>query len=167
MAIGLSLRHESLPVSRATEFGVNANYGWSMAIQGGALVSDLGSAEGARLELEPEILAAVSAGRKIDAIKLLREEYGMGLVEAKDIADELMAAKGAAAESQALNPLQAEAGVGRLDNKAMAGEKGAGAASGGAAGGMPPPMQMETGAGRLIGVVLIAALAAASYWMSG
>ena len=34
-----------------------------------------------------EIIAAVDSGRKIDAIKRLREETGLGLKEAKDLVD--------------------------------------------------------------------------------
>ena len=123
-------------------------------------MSDSDSTADARLELEPEILAAISAGRKIEAIKLLREEYGMGLVEAKDIADELMAAGAVAAESNVHRPLEVAAGVGSLLGKSAADKQGARQVNE-AAGGMPQPMQMETGAGRLIGIVLIAAMAAA------
>ena len=129
-------------------------------------MSDSDSTADARLELEPEILAAISAGRKIEAIKLLREEYGMGLVEAKDIADELMAAGAVAAESNVHRPLEVAAGVGSRLGKSAADMQGARQVNE-AAGGMPQPMQMETGAGRLIGVVLIAAMAAASYWLLG
>lgn len=37
--------------------------------------------------LEPEVLAALEAGRKIDAIKELRAQRGIGLKEAKEIID--------------------------------------------------------------------------------
>lgn len=37
--------------------------------------------------LEPEVLSALNAGRKIDAIKALRAARGIGLKEAKDIID--------------------------------------------------------------------------------
>ncbi len=36
-----------------------------------------------------EVLAAVDAGRKIEAIKLLREETGLGLADAKHAIDSL------------------------------------------------------------------------------
>ena len=40
-----------------------------------------------RQELPPEVLDAVKAGRTIQAIKLLREEWDLGLKEAKHIVD--------------------------------------------------------------------------------
>ena len=40
-------------------------------------------------ELPPEIVALVREGRKIDAIKALRERTGLGLKEAKDLIDAL------------------------------------------------------------------------------
>ena len=39
--------------------------------------------------LPPEIVAFVREGRKIDAIKALRERTGLGLKEAKDLIDAL------------------------------------------------------------------------------
>jgi hypothetical protein len=39
------------------------------------------------LELSAQVRNAIHAGRKIDAIKLLRKERGLGLKEAKDIVD--------------------------------------------------------------------------------
>jgi hypothetical protein len=36
-----------------------------------------------------EVLAAVDAGRKIEAIKILREESGLGLKDAKQVVDSL------------------------------------------------------------------------------
>lgn len=41
----------------------------------------------ADLELEPDVVAALNKGRKIDAIKQLREIRGIGLKEAKEIID--------------------------------------------------------------------------------
>ncbi len=38
-------------------------------------------------ELSPEIYQLISAGQKIAAIKLIREETGMGLAEAKHLAE--------------------------------------------------------------------------------
>lgn len=40
-------------------------------------------------QLSPEIYQLLAAGRKIAAIKLIREETGMGLAEAKELADAL------------------------------------------------------------------------------
>ena len=40
-------------------------------------------------ELSPEIYQLLAQGRKIAAIKLIREETGLGLAEAKEIADAL------------------------------------------------------------------------------
>ena len=130
-------------------------------------MSELGTPDDAQQELETEILAAITAGRKLEAIKLLRDEYGMGLVEAKDIADELMAASAAVDDSSTLPPLGMEAGAGRLIANARVDElQGAGPVNE-AAGGMPQPMQMETGLGRLIGVLLVVATVAAGYWLLG
>jgi ribosomal protein L7/L12 len=38
-------------------------------------------------EADPQIEAAIRAGNKIDAIKLYRANYGVGLKEAKDAVD--------------------------------------------------------------------------------
>ena len=40
-------------------------------------------------ELSPEVYQLLAAGRKIEAIKLIREETGLGLAEAKELADAL------------------------------------------------------------------------------
>ena len=42
-------------------------------------------------ELSENVLAAIKGNRKIDAIKLLREEQGLDLKEAKDIVDTYIA----------------------------------------------------------------------------
>lgn len=39
------------------------------------------------IELEPEIIAALESGKKIDAIKKLRELRGLGLKESKELVD--------------------------------------------------------------------------------
>jgi len=39
--------------------------------------------------ISDDVVAAVDAGRKIEAIKILREESGLGLKEAKDVVDSL------------------------------------------------------------------------------
>ena len=38
--------------------------------------------------MTPEVEQLINSGRKIDAIKLLREHTGLGLAEAKDMVDE-------------------------------------------------------------------------------
>ena len=40
-------------------------------------------------ELSPEIYQLLALGRRIEAIKLIRDETGLGLAEAKEIADAL------------------------------------------------------------------------------
>lgn len=40
-------------------------------------------------QLSPEIYQLLAAGRKIAAIKLIREETGLGLADAKELADAL------------------------------------------------------------------------------
>jgi hypothetical protein len=42
-------------------------------------------------ELSPDVMQAIEAGRKIDAIKLLRAERGIDLKEAKDVIDQAVA----------------------------------------------------------------------------
>ncbi|NRB36875.1 MAG: ribosomal protein L7/L12 [Pseudomonadales bacterium] len=39
------------------------------------------------IELEAEVIAAIESGKKIDAIKKLREIRGLGLKEAKELVD--------------------------------------------------------------------------------
>ena len=46
------------------------------------------------LEISDQVIAAIDAGRKIEAIKILREETGLGLKEAKDVVDSLARARG-------------------------------------------------------------------------
>ena len=43
----------------------------------------------ARAEIPTDVMQAVVAGRKIEAIKRLREQTGMGLMEAKEVVDSL------------------------------------------------------------------------------
>ena len=45
------------------------------------------------IEVSEAVIAAVDKGRKIEAIKLLREETGLGLAEAKDVVDALAKAR--------------------------------------------------------------------------
>jgi ribosomal protein L7/L12 len=41
------------------------------------------------VEISDDVIAAVDAGRKIEAIKILREQSGLGLADAKHVADRL------------------------------------------------------------------------------
>jgi ribosomal protein L7/L12 len=43
-----------------------------------------------QVQLSPAVQGAVNGGRKIEAIKLLRRETGMGLADAKEIIEEHM-----------------------------------------------------------------------------
>lgn len=62
-------------------------------------------------ELPEDVLAAIRANRKIDAIKLLREHRGLGLKEAKHIVDAYVLKH----PSQAVHESpKAESGTGRL-----------------------------------------------------
>jgi hypothetical protein len=45
------------------------------------------------LEFSDEVIAAVDSGHKIEAIKILREETGLGLKEAKEVIDVLARAR--------------------------------------------------------------------------
>ena len=45
------------------------------------------------LEISDQVIAAIDAGHKIEAIKILREETGLSLSEAKDAVDSLARAK--------------------------------------------------------------------------
>lgn len=58
-------------------------------------------------QLSPEIYQAVATGRKIEAIKLIRAETGLGLAEAKEIADAL---SGHGATDTPLPPAMTEEG---------------------------------------------------------
>lgn len=57
-------------------------------------IPDQGLPEGLPEDLAPTILAAVAAGRKIEAIKTLRGATGLGLREARIIVEELESAYG-------------------------------------------------------------------------
>ncbi len=41
-------------------------------------------------QLSPEVFQLLASGRKIEAIELIREETGLGLREAKDLAEALL-----------------------------------------------------------------------------
>ncbi len=45
-------------------------------------------------ELSPEIFQLLAQGRKIEAIKLIREETGLGLAEAKELAEAISGHRG-------------------------------------------------------------------------
>jgi len=77
-------------------------------------------------ELPPEVVKAIALGRKIEAIKLLRESTGLGLANAKVLVDR------AAIRYAQLNPAA-------------------------------PGMSEESNTGRLLGMVLVLALAVAFY----
>jgi hypothetical protein len=51
-------------------------------------------------ELPEEVLTAIQAGRKIEAIKLLRERHSLGLKEAKKLVDAYLAGHPASAASR-------------------------------------------------------------------
>ena len=62
-------------------------------------------------ELPEEVITAIRAKRKIEAIKLLREHWGLDLKEAKQAVD---AYERRHPEEVAMQPLQVESGLGRL-----------------------------------------------------
>ena len=69
-------------------------------------------------ELSPEIYQLLAAGQKIKAIKLIRAETGLGLAEAKELADAL---SGQGAPPQAPLPaMKEEGGAGGLVGIAVA-----------------------------------------------
>ncbi len=45
-------------------------------------------------ELSPEIYQLLALGRKVEAIKLIREETGLGLAEAKELAEAISGHRG-------------------------------------------------------------------------
>jgi hypothetical protein len=63
-------------------------------------------------QLSPEIYQLIASGRKIAAIKMIREETGMGLAEAKELADALSGHQ-SGADSQP-PPLSEEGGASGL-----------------------------------------------------
>ncbi len=60
------------------------------------------------IEVSDAVIAAVDSGHKIEAIKLLREETGLGLAEAKDVVDALARSRKKSAPST--SPGMAEEG---------------------------------------------------------
>ena len=66
-----------------------------------------------REDLPPQVMHALKAGRKIEAIKLLREARGIGLAEAKDAVDRVPLAQSHSAHSHRA-AAKNDSGVGRL-----------------------------------------------------
>jgi ribosomal protein L7/L12 len=64
------------------------------------------------LDVSDDVISAVGAGHKIEAIKILREESGLGLAEAKDVIDRL--ARTSQAESGETSDMPEEGGAGGL-----------------------------------------------------
>lgn len=64
-------------------------------------------------ELSPEVEQAIAAGRKIDAIKLVREETGLGLKEAKELVDARASTRQPLTAQHPAGPRN-DTGVGRL-----------------------------------------------------
>lgn len=62
-------------------------------------------------ELPEDVIAAIRANRKIDAIKLLRSQQNLGLKEAKHIVDAYVAGN---PSMRAVNPPRSDSGIGRL-----------------------------------------------------
>ena len=71
---------------------------------------DHGLPEGLPEELAPTVLAAVAAGRKIEAIKLLRDATGLGLRDARIIVEQLESEFGASDRNQPPAPGFSEEG---------------------------------------------------------
>lgn len=64
------------------------------------------------LEISDQVIEAVDAGHKIEAIKILREEAGLGLKEAKDVVDSL--ARATRGESDGNSGMVEEGGAGGM-----------------------------------------------------
>jgi hypothetical protein len=64
------------------------------------------------LEISDGVIAAVNRGQKIEAIKILREETGLGLADAKDVVDRL--ARTHKGESGETSPMPEEGGAGGM-----------------------------------------------------
>jgi len=66
-----------------------------------------------REDLPPQVMHALKAGRKIEAIKLLREARGIGLAEAKDAVDRVSLAQSHPTHSHRA-AAKNDSGIGRL-----------------------------------------------------
>ena len=65
------------------------------------------------LKISDDVISAIDAGRKIEAIKILREENGLGLAEAKSVADQLAREREAIASAPPA-PMQEVGGAGSM-----------------------------------------------------
>ena len=63
-------------------------------------------------ELPPDVIAALKAGRKIEAIRLLREHRGVGLKQAKQLIDRSPAMH--ESPSASLPPLKPDNGINQV-----------------------------------------------------
>lgn len=70
-------------------------------------------ANDARHRVPVEVMEAIAAGRKIEAIKLLREQTGMGLLEAKELVDSVGDAEAGLGVQHRASPRN-DTGIGRL-----------------------------------------------------
>lgn len=66
------------------------------------------------LENEPKVLAAISQGRVVEAIKLLRKSRGIGLKEAKTLVDDYRQANGLSEPSSGLSSESSKESSGSL-----------------------------------------------------
>lgn len=62
------------------------------------------------LNVSDDVIAAVDASHKIEAIKILREETGLGLAEAKDVVDRLARSRNGEPGETAAMPEEGGAG---------------------------------------------------------
>ncbi|OGA20694.1 MAG: hypothetical protein A3I02_13945 [Betaproteobacteria bacterium RIFCSPLOWO2_02_FULL_67_26] len=85
-AIKLVREKTGSPLAEAKETVESIEEGRSPARDG---LTDVASLLRMAKELGPEIGPLIAQGRKVEAIKLIRERTGMGLKEAKDIVDRL------------------------------------------------------------------------------
>lgn len=64
-------------------------------------------------ELPPDVQEAIVDGRKIEAIRLLRENWGLGLAEAKAVVDEV-SGRDPSRQKPVHRAESADSGIGRL-----------------------------------------------------
>jgi hypothetical protein len=69
-------------------------------------------------ELPPEVIAALKAGRKLDAMRLLRAQQGVGLKQARELLDH--AADMQTPGDAEMRPLKPDNGIGQLIKVAIA-----------------------------------------------
>lgn len=63
------------------------------------------------IELPADVIAEIESNRKVNAIKLLRSQQGIGLKEAKQIVDSYMEKHPSGSR---LGPAESEGGIGRI-----------------------------------------------------